>query len=101
MHGTLQKRATEAREIDRPNGREEDHVVSDVLEDIAKALWPKNTAANIASRIIGPKGKPVHPRTVERYFEGAREWSGDAIAVMVGEIMRRHGMRNVRVVKRQ
>jgi hypothetical protein len=34
------------------------------------------------------------------YLAGDREWSGDAITVIVAEIMRRHGMRNFKVTKR-
>lgn len=97
MHGNIQRRVGEAREIDRPNCRDTDHLVAPVLNDIAAALWPKNTAASLASLIVGPDGKPPAVRTVERYLEGKREWSGDAIAAIVAEILRRHSMRNVKV----
>jgi len=88
-------------EIDRPVGPDTDQSVADVLEDIAKTLWPKHTAANLAARIILPNGKHPDTRTVERYFEGSREWSGDAIAAIVSEILKRHQMRNVRVTARK
>lgn len=86
-----------ATEIDRPLGSATDHLVADVLEDVAKALWPKNTAACLAAKIIGPNGKSPDPRSIERYFQGTREWSGDAIAAIVAEILSRHKMRNVKV----
>lgn len=86
--------------IDRPSCPATDHLVAPVLNDIAEALWPKNTAASLASLIVGPDGKHPHPRTIERYLEGSREWSGDAIAAIVAEILRRHSMRNVRVRSR-
>lgn len=83
-----------ATEIDRPNGVETDHLVENVLADVAKTLWPTNTAPSLATEI----GCEV--RTVERYLEGSRAWSGDAIAAIVAEILRRHQMRNFRVTSR-
>lgn len=81
-------------ESSRPNGRDTDQMVGDVLSDVATRLWPTNTAANIAAEC----GCSV--RAAERYLGGQREWSGDAIAVIVAEILKRHRMRNVRVVRR-
>lgn len=81
-------------ETSRPIGRETDQMVGDVLSDVAEKLWPTNTAANIAAEC----GCSV--RAAERYLGGQREWSGDAIAVIVAEILKRHRMRNVRVTKR-
>lgn len=101
MPAILRELSTAATEIDRPLGPATDRMVEDVLEEIAKKLWPENTAACLASRIVGRNGKPIAVRTVERYFEGAREWSGDAVAVIISEIARRHGMRNVRVTARK
>jgi len=69
-------------------------LVGSVLSDIAERLWPTNTAANIAAEC----GCSV--RAAERYLGGQREWSGDAIAVIVAEILKRHRMRNVKVIKR-
>lgn len=85
----------ERTEIDRPDCPVTDQMVGSVLKDIAEALWPENAAANLAAEI----GCAV--RTVERYFEGKREWSGDAIAVIVAEILHRHSMRNVKVVAKR
>lgn len=84
-----------AKENDRPIGSATDQMVEDVLTDIAKSLWRKNTAASLAAEL----GCSV--RTVERYMEGSREWSGEAIAAIVQEILARHRMRNVRVTSRQ
>lgn len=69
-------------------------MVASVLVDIAKTLWPENTAPNLACEI----GCSV--RAAERYLGGQREWSGEAIAVIVTEILKRHRMRNVRVNRR-
>ena len=78
----------------RPDGRDTDQTVGNVLADIAKTLWPKNTAPNLA--VVAN----CEVRSAERYLEGSRAWSGDAIAAIVAEIMRRHHMRNFKVVKR-
>lgn len=76
-------------------------MVGSVLSDIANTLWPTNTAPHIASEITKLRGEKCAVRTVERYLGGHREWSGDAIAVIVSEIMRRHAMRNFRVTPRR
>lgn len=84
------------REIIRQIRRTADTSVGDVLSDIAKTLlWPENAAANLAAAC----GCSV--RTAERYLGGHCEWSGDAIAAIVAEILRRHQMRNVRVAARR
>lgn len=75
----------------RPAGRDDDHLVGSVLSDIARTLWPTDTAPNIAA-VVG-----CSVRAAERYLGGQREWSGDAIAAIVAEIMRRHSMRNFKV----
>lgn len=54
-------------------------------------LWPAGTAACIADEA----GCTV--RAAELYLEGKRKWSGDALAAIVAEILKRHGMRHVRV----
>ena len=70
-------------------------MVGDVLSEIASTLWPTNTAPHIAAAV----GCSV--RAAERYLGGQREWSGDALAVIVEEIAKRHRMRNVCVVARR
>lgn len=92
MHGVIGGKLAK---IDRPIGFETDQMVGPVLKDIAETLWPENAAANLAARI----GCSV--RTVERYFEGSRDWSGDAIAIIVTEILARHKMRNVKIVPKR
>ena len=62
-----------------------------VLTDIALVLWPENTAACIADEA------DCSVRVVEMYLAGDRKWSGDALAVIVTEILKRHAMRNVRI----
>lgn len=70
-------------------------MVGSVLSDIASALWPANTAANIAA-LVG-----CSVRAAERYLGGQRDWSGDAIAAIVTEILRRHSMRNVKIIPKR
>lgn len=82
-------------EIDRPVGATTDHLVEDALAGIVWHLWGANAPAKLAAII------KCSPRTVERYIEGSREWSGDAIAAIVSEILKRHQMRNVRVTARK
>ncbi len=82
-------------ETARPVGRFTDHLVGDVLSDIARTLWPNKTAEHVA--VISD----CTVRAAERYLAGDREWSSDALAAIVAEILKRHGMRNARVVARE
>jgi len=95
MHGNLQRRVESARETVRPDDRYTDQMVGSVLSDIAYTLWPSNTAPAIAS-LCG-----CSVRAAERYLGGQREWSGDAIAAIVSEILRRHSMRNVKIIPKR
>lgn len=80
-------------EIDRRNSLDTEE--SFVLADVVELLYPApNTAAQLASKL----GCSV--RNVELYLSGKQKWSGDAVAFIVAEIMRRHHMRNFRVTKR-
>jgi hypothetical protein len=79
----------------RPDGRDTDQMVGSVLSDISHTLWPHSTAANVAALC----GCTV--RAAERYLAGDREWSGDAIAAIVSEILKRHSMRNVKITARK
>lgn len=85
-----------ATEIVRQEWREADTSVGDdVLSHIAKrTLWPENTAPALAAAC------GCSTRMAERYLGGHCEWSGDAIAAVVSEILKRHAMRNVRVKAR-
>jgi hypothetical protein len=94
MHGTSRVPRSGTTETVRQDWRETDISVGDVLSDIAKQiLWPECTAANLAAAC----GCSV--RQAERYL-GGHEWSGDAISVVVSEILKRHAMRNVKVRSR-
>ena len=82
-------------ESNRHERRSTDTSVGDVLSDIAKQiLWPENTAAHIAAKA----GCSV--RQAERYL-GGHDWSGDAVAAVMQEILDRRKMRNVRVAARR
>lgn len=84
----------EPTESDRHDWHETDTSVGDVLSDIAKrVLWPESTAAYLAVA----SGCSV--RQAERYL-GGHEWSGDAVAAVMQEILNRRGMRNVKITKR-
>jgi hypothetical protein len=72
----------------------------DVLTDIAKlVLWQRNTAAHLAAA-VEKHGGQCSVRQAERYL-GGHEWSGDAVAAVMQEILVRRSMRNVRVVARR
>ena len=70
-------------------------MVGSVLADIAYTLWPEQTAPSLAAAV------KCEVRTAERYLGGQRDWSGDAIAAIVSEILKRHSMRNVRVTAKR
>lgn len=84
-----------ASESPRPTGRDTDQSVGDVLSNISRVLWPAKTAAHVAA-VSG-----CTERAAERYLAGDREWSGDAVAAIVAEVLRRHSMRNFKVIARQ
>lgn len=91
VSGAALARATE---IDRSDLRETEGSFGSVLGEVAKLLWPKGTAAEIAS-LVG-----CSVRNAELYLSGSQKWSGDALAAIVAEILKRHSMRNVKVTKR-
>ncbi len=75
--------------------RDTEESFGSIFTDIVELLYPApNTAAQLASEL----GCSV--RNVELYMAGTQKWSGDAIAFIVAEIMRRHQMRNFKVTKR-
>lgn len=84
-------------EIDRPDDRDTDRLAGTVLKDIAYMLWPEYTAQCLADEIGKARGLECDPRVAERYLGGQRDWSSDAVAVIVAEILKRHAMRNVKV----
>ena len=84
-----------AMEIGRQICREPDVEVGDALSDIAKLiLWPDNTAPHLAA-LCG-----CSVRQAERYLGGECEWSGDAVAAVITEILNRRRVRHVRVRSR-
>jgi hypothetical protein len=85
-----------ATEIDRQECQTTDRFVGDVLADICKRiLWIENTAACLASEAR------CSVRQAERFLGGHCEWSGDAQAAVIAEILKRRKMRNVRVTARR
>jgi hypothetical protein len=61
------------------------------LSNVARLLWPLKTAAHIAA------AAGCSERAAVFYLACERQWSGDAIAAIVAEILKRHSMRNVKV----
>lgn len=91
MGRVLREFRTGTTEIDRHERRSTDISDGDVLADIAKRiLWPANTAAALAA------ASGCSLRQAERYLGGS-EWSGAAVAAVMSEILKRRGMRNVKV----
>jgi hypothetical protein len=84
VHGTLQKRVDEARKIERHLRQGTDKIVSvSKFGIVAKALWPLNTAAHIAS--IANKDE----RTGARWLSGEFEPPGIVLAAVMTEITKR------------
>jgi hypothetical protein len=84
MHGTIQKRVDEARKIERHIRQGSDKIVSvGKFAVVAKALWPINTAAHIAS--IAKRDE----RTGARWLSGEFEPPGIVLAAIFTEITRR------------
>ena len=94
MHGTIRKNELQGRETVRTPDRQDEQLFGACLADVARTLWPSKTAAHIAA------AAGCSERAAEFYLAGEREWSGDALAAIVSEILKRHAMRNVRIVKR-
>lgn len=68
----------------------------DTLKEIVKTLYPPpNTAAQFAAELH------CSVRLIELYMQGRQPWSGDAIALIVAEILRRHHMRNFKVIAKR
>ena len=93
--GLALARATKTARTSERNSKNDEHVFAPVIADIARMLWkPPKTAAQVAAAI------GCSERAAEFYLAGDREWSGDAIAIIVAEILRRHSMRNFKITKR-
>ena len=76
----------------RTPDRVDEHLFGSILSQLAKLLWPKKTAAHLAAKI------GCCERAAEFYLAGGRDWSGDAVAAIVSEVLARHAMRNVKVI---
>lgn len=95
MRAVSGARAAQATEIDRNELRDTETDFGEALKDIVKTLYPPpNTAAQFAAELH------CSVRLIELYMQGRQPWSGDAIAFIVAEILRRHHMRNFRVTSR-
>ena len=81
--------------IERTDVQADEQLFGSCLAEIARTLWPSKTAINIAA------AAGCSERAAEFYLSGQRDWSGDAIAAIVSEILQRHKMRNVKVVPRR
>lgn len=90
----------QSRESARPDGRLPDQMVEPFLSNLAYFLWPTNTAPELATAIQRAGGK-CEVRSAERYLAGDRDWSGDAVAALVAEILHRHAVRNIKVTRRE
>lgn len=87
--------AGSAAEIDRSILSDTEGSFDTIIADVVLLLYPPpNTPAQLAAEL----GCSV--RNVELYMSGRQKWSGDAIAFIVAEIMRRHGARNLKITKR-
>lgn len=85
MHGTLQRQVDDARKIERRIRQGTDKIVSaGKFALVAKALWPLNTAACIAS--IAGKDE----RTGARWLSGEFEPPGIILAAIIVEITKRN-----------
>jgi hypothetical protein len=89
-------------ESGRQDCPEPDRFVGDALADICKLiLWPENTAPHLAAAIEKFSGNSCSTRTAERYLGGHSDWSSEAQATIVTEILRRRGVRNLKVSARR
>jgi hypothetical protein len=84
-----------SRESRRTEIRGTEQLFGSILGDVARLLFPHKTAAHIAA-LVG-----CSDRAAEMYLAGDREWSGDAVAAIVAEILRRHAVRNIKITKRE
>lgn len=89
--GALPVPKSEPTKTNRTSVQIPEQLFGSVIADVARMLWPENTAAHIAAAI------KCSTRAAEYYLAGERDWSGDAIAAIVSEILRRHAMRHVKV----
>lgn len=84
MRAISQSEVAGAIEIDRRQLRSTEESFASVIGAVARLLWPKGTAAEVAA-LVG-----CSVRNAELYLSGTQKWSGDALAVIFAEILRRH-----------
>lgn len=94
MRGTLVKAVDSSIAIARSEFQGDEENFGSIIADIARLLWPAKTAAHIAAAV------GCSERNAEFWLSGKQKWSGDAIAAIVAEVLRRHSMRNVKIVRR-
>ena len=96
MRTELALSATQSTKTIRRNLQKPEENFGSILTDIARYLYPPpKTAAQIAA-VVG-----CSERNAELCLSGKQQWSGDAVAVFVTEILHRHKMRNVKIVSRE
>lgn len=95
MRTASQRVIPQATETARTVVQQPEQSFGSILSDVSRLLWPAKTAAHVAA-LVG-----CSERAAEFYLAGHREWSGDAIAAIIAEVLKRHHMRNVRVVAKQ
>ena len=95
MGASNAERAITSLEINRSRYQSSEESFGPIFTDIAILLCPPpKTAAKIAN-IIG-----CWERNAEACLAGAQKWSGDAVAAIIAEVLRRHAMRNVKIKSR-
>lgn len=82
MRSLYERRAEEARAIDRHFCQGDDKIVGRKFGAVAKVLWPHDTAAHVAAIA----GRNV--RTAERWLSGEFEPPAVVIAAIIVEITR-------------
>ena len=78
-------------ETARSGLRQDEESFGSIFGDIARLLWPSKTAAHVAAAI------GCSERNAELCLAGTQKWSGDAVAAIVAEVLRRHAMRNFKI----
>ena len=75
--------------------RSDEEIFGVEVSAVARMLWPHCTAEEIAALAR------CSVRNIEFALAGTQKWSGDALAVIVEEILKRNRIRNVRVTARR
>lgn len=91
MHGVSNAALARTIETARTDVRDTEQSFGSILGEVAKLLWPDKTAAHIAA------AAGCSERAAEFYLAGGREWSSAALAAIIAEVLKRHGMRNFSV----